>query len=129
MADRTPAQEIQAAAAKLDITLPGDWELIPRVVMGDGETDSALAWCADHTNWNGGPAPEQPDALACWNCDTAEMISEPLARMVRDLLAARRALAKWLESWDGVEISPDGAWVDDAHDALVISRAINGSTP
>ncbi len=124
MAERTPAREIQAAAEKLSVTLPGDWELLPRVVVS--EEGAALAFCADHTNWENGPAPEQPQEHACWNCEVIETISEPVAQMIRDLLAARLALAKWLRSWEGVEISEDGAWADDAHDALAIARAING---
>jgi hypothetical protein len=86
MADRTPAQEIQAAAEKLraSMTLPP--------IAGEVEESSI----------------------------------ETLNFLV-SLLKAREPLAKWLESWDGIEISEDGPWSDDAHDALAIARAINGA--
>lgn len=131
MADRTPAQELRDAAAKLRVKLPGDWHVIPRVVVS--EEGAALAFCVDHTNWENGPAPEQPDEHACWNCEVIETISEPVAQVIRDLLASREAVAVWLDS---VASDLKGFLAPRSQEAvarlsgphpLAVARAINGT--
>lgn len=125
-----PADELRTAAAVLRSGLPASVAMAPMLVMSDGETDSALAWCEDHTNW-GGPPPEQPEGSACWNCDTVDFVRQPLAEMVRGLLGSREQLADLLEGvgdamafWAPYRENESGyrLWTS----ALTIARLING---
>lgn len=128
----TPAEELRAAAAKLRTKLPVPIAMVPRVVQGDAETMSALAWCEDHGDWDGNPPPDDAGTSACFNCDIAELMHPALAELIRDLLAAREQIAAQVEdaaeAWKHVA-DLDGQ-VPARHPlalALATARAVNRS--
>ena len=127
----SPADELRAAAAKLRAPLPALVAMVPRVVQGDSETMSALAWCEDHTNWishGRTRAPDDAETSACFNCDTAELIYPALAELIRDLLAAREQMAAWLGLFAAMY---EQRMVDTpgSRYATDVARAVNGSQP
>ncbi|MGS2645931.1 hypothetical protein [Streptosporangium sp. G12] len=52
-----------------------------------------------------------------------------LLQLIVNLLNARKPLASWLESWDGIEVREDGPMPDDFRYALKVARAINAPLP
>lgn len=124
------ADQLTRAAAKLrPPQLPGLTTVPVRIVHGDYEEHrTALAWCDDHTHWHG-TTPDDPEVTACMTCRIVEFDSEPLAELVRDLLAAREPLADLL----GVSATmwpPTTVTVEPPRGSLVtITRAILGELP
>ena len=122
----TPAEELVAAAAKLRETAtaatPGPWE--------DVSTDDTGAW----PRWILG-APNADgygqDVLVVHE-EVAEDYSviarEDLAWIALASPALAEPLAAWLESWDGLEFTEQGALLDDLKYALKIARVITGGT-
>lgn len=64
------------------------------------------------------------------NCDgyTVDCNSLELLRMIRILLNSRLAIAGWLESFDGIDLTEHGAMSEEITHALAVSRAMNGQT-
>jgi hypothetical protein len=48
---------------------------------------------------------------------------------VAALVRAREPLARWLESWSGIELRESAAMQEDACHALAVARAILGDQP
>lgn len=94
-----PDPLLREASARLRRPLPA-FPGTPRLIRGDGDTLSALAWCQDHTRWDAGDAPSVLDAptLPCWNCDIVELGCPELAELVHALLAAREQTAGVLDA-------------------------------
>ena len=64
------------------------------------------------------------------NCDgyTVDCNSRELLGMIRILLNSRLALADWLESLNGIDLTEHGAMSEEITHALAVARAINGQT-
>lgn len=115
-------RELRNAAVLLAADLPGDLSAQPRLVAGDGETISAIAWCAEHPKGDYGAGGSWADT-ACDMCETVEFYYEPLAALVFALLRARKPLASLLADEARMhEALPEG----ECCDALTIARAVNG---
>lgn len=100
----TPAEEIQTAATKL--------RALAETAQRDLETAdywkpyATDAWAHGFINGFGGPGSDYVAVLPP---------------------AAGLALAKWLESWTGIDLYEAGSLPEDLRHALAVARAINGS--
>ncbi len=119
-----PAEELRTAAAKLRKEPPAVHGT-PRLVQGDSETASAIAWC-DH---------DKTEHDQCGDCFIVELHAAAVAALVMGMLQAREPLADWLDDVrstyrpllravaEGKQAEPDKGEI--AH-ALTLARLING---
>jgi hypothetical protein len=121
----TPAEDLRAAAVKLrelaTAATPGPWRqhdthlgqygYTATVLSGEGNDTDLRAWLPSMSQepWD--------EARNAWPDAAFIAAMHPGVGL---------ALADWLDSWTGFEISEHAAMPDDLTHALAVARAING---
>ncbi|MGX1129939.1 hypothetical protein RKD49_002129 [Streptomyces glaucescens] len=124
----TPAEEIRTAAQILRrlaaAATGGPWETTWRGQQyhldgyRDGDLHPISEWTYAIATWE----PQVHDERA--DCDTAD--ADYIAAMHPGVGAA---LARWLESWTGVDLHEAGSLPEDAQHALAVARQITAAHP
>lgn len=121
----TPADELTAAAEELrrlaTAATPGPWRQhdthlgqyghTATVLSGERNSTELRAWLPTmtHESWD--------DTRNVWNDAAYIAAMHPGVGL---------ALAKWLDSWTGIDLYEGGSLPEDAQHALAVARAING---
>lgn len=129
----TPVEELRAAAAKLrkrgGEATPGPWDRPLNIryknVVAAAKPDDEQGKYLDGR-------PEQVGVVMLNTWSDGTFMRKRGGRDLEWIALAHPGLAEplaaWLESWDGIDFTEDGAMLDDLQYALRIARVINGST-
>ncbi|WP_433364290.1 hypothetical protein [Streptosporangium sp. CA-115845] len=121
----TTSDKLRAAVEALTSDAPVYAPGTARIMSNPAENELIISVCDQH----GEAAPAvRFDAFGhCRSCVFVRLHSSDLrfAQQIAALINARKPLAAWLESWDGIEIREDGPMSDDFRHTLVVARHIN----